>query len=153
MRHSTRHPPQHHKRTAGAMVATFPSFTTLFSFTKTQNLLAKSHTVLRFSTCARRKLRCSSDMLQNTAGSGRCEHALFSPQDVFSLTASKTDNRLHNLHAVQRFYTSADKIYLLSVLSGAVRCCPVLSGAVGRCRCCRRCREAPVPGGTPYYYY
>ena len=35
------------------------------------------------SLCARRKLRCSSDMLQNTAGNGRCEHLLFSEHRGF----------------------------------------------------------------------
>ena len=70
--------PDEHKRPPRAYVAAIPHFTPFFSFGKTQNLSANSHTVLRFSTCARRKLRCSSDMLQNTAGSGRCEHLLFS---------------------------------------------------------------------------
>ena len=82
--------PDEHKRPPRAYVAAIPHFTAFFSFGKTQNLLANLHTVLRFSTCARRKLRCSSDMLQNTAGNGRCEHLLFSQHSGFFSCALKT---------------------------------------------------------------
>ena len=75
--------PDEHKRPPRAYVAAIPHFTAFFSFGKTQNLLANLHTVLRFSTCAHTKLRCSSDMLQNTAGNGRCEHLLFSQHSGF----------------------------------------------------------------------
>ena len=84
------HTPHEHKRPPRAYVAAIPHFAAFFALRKTQNLLANLHTVLRFSTCARRKLCRSGDMLQNTGGSGRFEHLLFSQQSGFFSCALKT---------------------------------------------------------------
>ena len=90
MRRLRARPPDEHKRPPRAYVAAIPHFAAFFALQKTQNLLTNLHTVLRFSTCARRKLCRSGDMLQNTGGSGRFEHLLFSQQSGFFSCALKT---------------------------------------------------------------
>ena len=82
--------PDEHERPPRAYGAAIPHFAASFTLRKTQNLFANLRTVLRFSSCARKKLSRSGDMLQNTGGSGRFEHLLFSQQSGFFSCALKT---------------------------------------------------------------